>query len=421
MSPVSREQILEAVDEGESRIVGFLSQLIQINSVTGHEGPIQDLIQRTLAGIGLGIDVFEPEPSRLEDLPGYLVPERSYEGRPNVVAIWEGTGGGKSLLLNGHVDTVPLGPEAKWSDGALSGAIRDGRIWGRGASDMKGGLAAMTMAVTFLKELGFRPAGDVILQYVVDEERTGLGTLACVERGYSADAGICCETSDLQIMPACIGRMWFTIRIEGKPAGISSRWDGVDAIQKGMMVTQAIEDLEEDRIRSLTHPLYSENRGALPCAVTMFQAGTFPSIPADHAELRGSMGLMPFEEPEQVKRELERHIAEFTKDDEWLVAHPPEVSTEGGYVASGAEIPVDHPIVRQLEDCYVKADGTEARVAGRMGAADTRFLIESGRTPTVIFGPGITSEMHALNESVPLASLRLATKVLALTVRHWCQ
>ena len=271
--------------------------------------------------MGLELDIFEPNPERLRGYPGFLEPELGFAGRPNVVGVLDGKGGGRSLLLNGHVDTVPLDAEGGWTDGPLSGSVRDGKIWGRGASDMKAGVAAMTMAVDVLHRLQLQPQGNVILEYVVDEERTGLGTLACVDRGYRADAGICCETSDLQVMPACIGRLWFTVHVSGKPAGISASWQGVNAIEKALQVVHAVRELQLTRLADEHHPLYPDNRGALPCAVNMFHSGTFPSILPDKAVLRGSLGLMPYEDPKEVEAQLARQIARMAESDPWLRAN----------------------------------------------------------------------------------------------------
>ncbi len=225
VDPIICGKIIAAVDGRRDRIVSFLRELIRFNSETGREGPIQAFIARTLGDLGLSVDVFEPDASALQGHPAFLPPSLSLEGRPNVVGVWRGSGGGRSLLFNGHVDTVPAEPLDQWADGAFEGAVRDGNLYGRGASDMKSGLAAMTMAVATLAELGLRPKGDAILEYVVDEEWTGIGTLACVERGYAADAGICAETSNLEVTPAAIGRLWFTVELVGKPAGISARWN----------------------------------------------------------------------------------------------------------------------------------------------------------------------------------------------------
>jgi len=413
-------RIIDAVGDRRDEVIAFLQKLIRVNSITGNEAEIQQLIAETFRGMGLTVDEFEPDLESLRGYPGFLEPESPLTGRHNVIGIWRGTGGGRSLLLNGHADTVPFDPIDQWIDGPLSGAVREGNIWGRGASDMKAGLAAMIMAVSILKQIGFSPRGDIILQTVVDEERTGVGTLACVHRGYKADAGICCETSDLQVMPACIGRMWFTIKVRGKPAGISARWESVSAIEKAIKIVHAVDDLEKMRIEDLQHPLYPDNRGALPCAVTMFHSGTFPSITPEDAVLRGSLGLMPYEDPERVEEELKDHVKQVAISDPWLRNNLPEVTTEGGLVAPGAEIPTDHPIVKTVSQAFEEVTGEAPVLSARKGAADTRFLIRQGDTPTVIFGPGVTAQMHAMNEYVPVENLITATGVIALSIQRWC-
>ena len=420
MEKNKRSRIVAAVEESRGQIISFLQRLVQFNSVTGNEGEIQAFIAQTFDDMELEIDQFEPDPELLRHYPGFLEPEQPFTGRPNVVGVWKGTGGGRSLLLNGHVDTVPLETLDRWEHAPLSGELHDGKITGKGVSDMKGGVAAMIMAVHTLQKLGLQPAGDVILESVVDEERTGMGTLACVHRGYTADAGICCETSDLEVMAACIGRMWFTIHLKGKPTGIAARWKGVSAIEKAMKLVEAVDDLEKIRIETLTHPLFPDNRGALPCAVTMFHSGTYPSITPEEATLRGSLGLMPYEDPVKVEQQLRDQIVRIARADPWLRNNLPEVTTEGGYVAAGAEIPVDHPIMQTVSQSFESVTGKQPVHSARMGAADTRYLIRQGNTPTVIFGPGVTDQMHAVNEYMPVENLITATKVIALAIHDWC-
>lgn len=413
-------RIAEAVDAGRAELVALARQLIQIESVTGHEGAVQDFIAGALREMGLNVDVWVPELAALEGHPAYQrVEGLDFRGRPNVVGVWRGTGGGRSLLLNGHVDTIPVEPAAAWTHGPLSGHEAGERLYGRGASDMKGGLAAMTMAVRVLQRLGLRPRGDVVLEYVVDEELTGYGTLSAILRGYRADAGICLETSDLCIQPACIGRLWFTVRLAGLAVGIARHWEGVSAIDKGMKIVQAVKDLEQLRWATLRHPLYPDHRAALPCVVCMFHSGTFPSAVPDAAVLRGSLGLMPHEEVKDVERQLLEQIRRTAESDAWLREHPPVVEfKEVG--ADGAEIPVAHPIVQTLARAHTAVTRQAPVFSGRTGGADTRYLIKHGKTPTVIFGPGLTAEMHAVNESVPVSNLVVATKVVALSIAEWC-
>jgi acetylornithine deacetylase len=284
---------------------------------------------------------------------------------------------------------------------------------------MKSGLAAMTMAVATVLDLKIDLAGDIILEYTMDEERSGNGTLACVYRGYKADAGICCETSSLNIQPACIGRIWFEISIQGKSAGIQRRWEGVSAIEKGYKLVQAVSDLEKIRIDKVHHPLYPDNKSALPCMVGVFKSGAFHSSFPDTCVLKGSIATLPGEDTERVKEEFKNHIAAAVATDPWMKEHPPEV-VFNGYCGDPAEIPPGHSIVTTLSSKFREVTGREPNITGREGAADTRYLIGYGETPTVIFGPGLTEQMHATNEWVNIEDVVIATKVLALTILEWC-
>ena len=413
------QRIEAAVAARRADLVALTADLIRIESVTGSEGPIQEYIAARLRRMALEVDVFEPDLTALARHPAFHpVKGLDYRGRPNVVATWKG-GDGRSLILNGHVDTIPVQPANAWSKPPFSGAEQADAVHGRGASDMKGGLAAMTMAIQVLQDLGIQPGGDVILQYVVDEELTGYGTLAAIQRGYRADAGICLETSDLAVQPACVGRLWFTLTVRGQAVSVTRHWEGVSAIDKGILFVAAFKALELARRTQLSHPLYPDNRIALPCAVFMFESGSFPSAVPDRAILRGSLGLLPHERVEDVKRAVAEQVRRVAEADPWLRQNPPELTFKD-VGADGAEIPPDHPIVRCVAAAYEQATGERPEISGRVGGADTRYLIKHGGTPTVIFGPGMSAQMHAVDESVPVSYLETATKVVALSIMDWC-
>lgn len=285
---------------------------------------------------------------------------------------------------------------------------------------MKSGLAAMTMAMDAIVKSEIRLKGNVILEYTVDEELSGNGTLACILRGYKADAGICCETSSLGVQPGSIGRIWFEIFVRGKPAGIQRRWEGVNAIAKGYKIVEAVSALEDMRIAKLSHHLYPDTREALPCMVCVFQAGSYPSAFPDTCLLKGSMATLPGEDSEEVKRTLVSHIHKVAQSDPWLKEHLPEIKF-AGYFAEPSEIPVGHPIVKAVSHNFKEVTHRDPIISGRNGAADTRHLSKYGDTPTVIFGPGPTDQMHAANEWVYIDDVIAATKVLALTILEWCK
>jgi acetylornithine deacetylase len=415
----ARNRILNTVDAGRDKAIQFLQEIVAIPSVTGDESRIQTFLFDYLKKLGLEVDIWESDWEGLKKHPGYIPVDRGYEGRPNIVGTWKGTGGGRSLLLNGHTDVIPVGNGEGWSDNPWSAKIKDGRIYGRGSCDMKSGVASHILAVDFLKNAGFRLKGDVLINIVIDEEVSGHGTLDTVIRGYKADAGISGETSGLAVQPACIGRIWFEIEIQGKPAGIQRRYQGVSGIELGYKITKAVEALEAKRVATVKHPLYPKPIDALPCMIGAFHSGSFPSSFPATCLLKGSIATVPGEDHEGVKRSLVEHIAKVAAEDAWMKDHPPTVRFVG-YDAQASEIPANHPIVSTVSRNYTEVTGQQAEISGRQGAADTRFLNLYGNTPTVIFGPGSTAVMHSDDEYVSIEDYIAAIKVMALSIYDWC-
>ncbi|GIQ78840.1 ArgE/DapE family deacylase [Bradyrhizobium sp. RD5-C2] len=419
MTDPVRKKIIDKVDASKDHAIKFLQDMVAIPSVTGDEAAIQKHMHGYLTEVGLEVDMWETNWEELKKHPGYRPVDRGYENRPNIVATLKGTGGGRSLLLNGHTDVIPVGNGEGWSDNPWSASIKNGRIYGRGSCDMKSGVASHVLAVQYLKELGLTPKGDVMINIVIDEEVSGHGTLDTVIRGYKADAGISGETSDLFVQPACIGRIWFQIDIEGKPAGIQQRYLGISAIELGNKIVKAVQELEDERVANVKHALYPSAIDSLPCIIGSFQAGNYPSAFPASAVLKGSIGTVPSEDHEGVKQSLVKKIAEVASQDPWMKDHPPVVKFVG-YDAEASEIPVQHPIVRTVCDVYTEVTGKKPTISGRQGAADTRFLNKYANTPTVIFGPGSTAVMHANDEYVSIDDYLTAIKVMALSIYDWC-
>jgi acetylornithine deacetylase len=284
---------------------------------------------------------------------------------------------------------------------------------------MKSGVASHILAVEYLKQAGVKLKGDVFINVVIDEEVSGHGTLDTVIRGYKADAGISGETSDLHVQPACIGRIWFQIDVQGKPAGIQQRYLGISAIELGNKIVKAVQELEDHRVATVKHPLYPSALDSLPCIIGSFQAGNYPSAFPASAVLKGSIGTVPGEDHEGVKQSLVKKIAETAAKDPWMKDHPPVVRFVG-YDAEASEIPRDHGIVDTVSRAYTEITGKQPTISGRQGAADTRFLNSYGNTPTVIFGPGSTAVMHANDEYVSIDDYVTSIKVMALSIYDWC-
>jgi len=255
---LSNEKVCKWIDENRDELIAFLQKIIRIPSVTGDEGPVQDYLNGYLKEMGMETDMFVPNLDELKTHTAYVKESHPYHGRPNIVASIKGSGGGKSLLFNGHVDVIPEGAGENWEHKPWSADVENGKLYGRGASDMKAGVAAYTMAIKAILANSIKLKGDIIAEYVMDEELTGNGTLACVMKGYKADAGICCETSSMKVQPGSIGRIWFEIKVKGKAAGIQRRFEGVNAIDLGYTVTKIVSEFEALRLKSINHPLYPD-------------------------------------------------------------------------------------------------------------------------------------------------------------------
>jgi acetylornithine deacetylase len=414
-----RQKVLAQIEADTGKAIQFLQQMVTIPSVTGDEAAIQRFLADYLTKMGLTVDSWETDWEKLKQHPGYTPVDRGYENRPNIVATWKGAGGGKSLLLNGHSDVIPVGDGTGWTDNPWSGVIKNGRLYGRGSADMKSGVASHIMAVASLQALDLKPKGDVYINIVIDEEVSGHGTLDTVIRGYQADAGISGETSDLYIQPACIGRIWFEVEIAGKPVGIQRRYEGVSGIELGYKIVQAINALEAERVATVKHPMYPSAIDAIPCAIGSFQAGNYPSAFPATCLLKGSIATVPGEDHEGTKKRLVDWIARAAAEDPWMRDHSPNLRFVG-YDAQASEIPHTHPIVTTVASNYREITGKDPHISGRQGAADTRFLNLYGNTPTVIFGPGSTAIMHSDDEYVSIEDYITAIKVMALSICDWC-
>jgi len=185
-----KKHIKTAVNENRDLIVSFVKKIVRTPSLANDEGNVQRIIHEKLNNLNLNSKIIPVIFSELENHPAFNDDGFSPESRINVTAIWKGRSNSKSLILNGHVDVVPTGPENLWNDSPWSGKEIDGKIYGRGSCDMKAGLSSGLFAIAILKDLGFKPNGDIIFQSVVGEESGGCGTLTNIVKGYTADAAI---------------------------------------------------------------------------------------------------------------------------------------------------------------------------------------------------------------------------------------
>lgn len=408
-------RVLAAVDV--DGLVATLGELIAFESWGGRETGIQRDVAARLRGLGMDTDVWEIDLASLRRDPSYGA-EIEREGALGVVGTW-GAGRGRTLVLNGHVDVVPAGEASRWTVPPFRATVRDGRVFGRGSADMKGGLCCALYAVKALRQAGVELEGSVRIQSVVGEEDGGMGTLAAVLRGHTGDGAIVLEPTELVVAPAQAGAASFRVTIPGRAAHGAFRTEGVDPVEKLGLIRGALQALEEDRNRRLRHPLFADHELPYAICVGKVRAGIWASTVAESLVLEGRYGVGIGESCEGARGELEDAIAAAALQDDWLREHPPVVEWWGARYEPAA-IPVDHPLVTTLTTSLAEAAGRRPGVGGMPYGADMHLLVHRGRTPTVLFGPGDVRLAHAPDESVPIAELEAATRALALTVLRFC-
>jgi acetylornithine deacetylase len=421
----------DAVEQRRSRLVELCADLVRIPSEThppgGDEGPVQRYIDQVFTDLGLEVDVFEPwSVPGIQEHPGWW-PGLEYDDRPNVVGRWHGSGGGRDLILNGHCDVVPAGPAALWTHPPYDAVIADGKIHGRGSSDQKAGIAAMTMAVAVLRDLALQLRGDVILQSVVNEELGGYnGTLACCEKGYRADAAIITEPSGLAVAPAAKGGQTYEVTVPGRNAHHAWWWEGKSAFDGAIAVKRALErweQLREDELAGI--PLFSDKRHypkpALADTIWHVEAGDAHIMASpSSARLAFWVDVLPGEDREEVLKRFEQHVLQETAADPFWREHPVTLERALMRPFTGVSVPLDHPVIGSLQRSHTAAHGSAPDVVGMGGATDAMIFNLYSDTPAVVYGPGDLGVAHSPDEYVEIEELVDATKTLALTILDFC-
>jgi acetylornithine deacetylase len=397
----------------------LLQSMVRHASTQGNEREAQLLLAGKLRAMNLDVEVWEPDGDQLAAHPYFYSPRDRFAGSPNVVGVWRGTGGGRSIILNGHMDVVPAGDPAQWRDDPFSGKVEDGKLYGRGSTDMKGGIASLLLAVQALQELGVRLKGDVIVQSVVEEESGGAGTLAAILKGYKADAALIPEPTNMRMFPKQQGSMWFRIEVKGISAHGGTRYDGVSAIEKSMLAVEHIRELEQVRNARITDPLYARNPIPIPINIGVIQGGSWPSSVPDTVKLEGRMGVAPEEELEQAKAEMAAWMERLKEKDAWFGEHPPALDWFGARWIPGSVDP-GHELLRVLAGQYKEVLSREPPVEASPWGTDGGLLTKLGGTPCIVFGPGSTQAAHYPNEYVILDHVFEAAEIIALTLVHWC-
>jgi acetylornithine deacetylase len=426
------QQVTGDIAARADELVALAAELIAFDTTAGplgapsrDEAALQARLAERLSSAGAEVDLWEPGPEVVAG--SRQVPDGfRFDGRPQLAARFPGSGGGASMLLNGHVDVVSSGPPGAWTSHPFRPEVRDGLLFGRGACDMKGGVAAMVFAAEALRRLEVPLRGDLTVCTVSDEEATGAGAIAAVARGVRADVGIVAEPTSFDVWVACRGDVIPTITVPGRlgHAGIEhSDVDGggaVNAIEKAAYLLAALRELHEEwQTRPDHRHVYLSPGHVVP---TVISGGDWAVNVPDSCRMTLHVAYLPAHADDdgwgtRVESEVAECVRRAAAADPWLAEHPPAI--EWSVDIPAAEVDPSHPVV-ELALAAGEAVGRRGRRAGldswHDGATFTRF----GGTPTVAFGPREIKRAHAVDECVPIDDLVACSQALAVAAIRQC-
>ena len=335
--------------------------------------------------------------------------------RYNVYARFPGKTGGRSLMFNGHIDVMPADETDEWTNPPFEPTIRDGKMYGRGTADMKGGLMASVMAVQLLKDAGAELPGDVLITSVCDEEGGGNGSMQAIMSGERADGVVVGEPTSDEMILAHMGFIFFRVEFEGKSCHSGGKRNGVSAIDKAIKVINALNEKEHEWLLTYKHPLLP----APNLNVGVIRGGNAGSTVAGDCMFETCVHYLPrLMSHDQVVCEFMDVIHRVTKSDPWLEAHPPKVTI---YQAGGGfEMEEADPFVESFKRAYRAARGKDVKVVGSPAGCDSRLWKNIAGCPTIQFGPGNLSECHGIDEWISIESYLQSILIYAELILDFC-
>lgn len=408
------------IDQNKTEAFQFLQKLVQQPSVQGNEKSAQDLMIQRLEYSGFKVDSWDLTPEEMATSPYFVSSRTDFENSPNVVGTLKGTGGGKSIIFNGHIDVVPAGDLNKWTRDPFSGHIENGRIYGRGTTDMKGGTLSLLMAIEAIIHSGIRLKGDVLFQSVIEEESGGAGSLDTLLKNYTADAVLIPEPTQMKLFVKQQGSLWFRITIEGTSAHGGTRYEGVSAIEKAWEVHAAILKLEKLRNSKISDPLYANTPIPVPINVGKITGGNWPSSVPDLVVIEGRFGVNPDETIEQAKNDLEICIQQLSIQDDWFEKHPAQLEFFGAQWLPNS-LDQAHEFSQTMITAFEKTMGVKPIIEASPWGTDAGLYGNIANIPALVIGPGVTKMAHYPDEYIELDKMVEAAKIFARLLILWCE
>lgn len=337
-----------------------------------------------------------------------------YTDRYNLYAEFK-NGNGKSILFNGHVDTMPVDNLEDWKYSPLSGTIVDNKIYGVGACDMKAGLMASLMSIQLIKDAGLSFNGTVKFTSVCDEEGGGNGSIVAALSGQKADAVVVCEPTNDEVIAAHMGWVFFKVEVKGISVHSGLKIKGVNAIEKIMKIIDSVNELEHKWLLKYKHPLLPPPSGN----IGVIAGGEAGSTVPNYCYYQTCIHYQPGMSYEQVVNEYVDTIMTRSEGDPWLKNHKPKITIY--QTGNPFEMDLKHPFVKTFKDSYRQVKNKEIKIVGSPAGCDSRTWHNIAQCPTLQYGPGKLEQCHSVNEYVEIEQYLDAIKVYANLILNWCK
>ena len=421
IDPGAERAILAAIDDLRPDAVTLLETLVRHPSTLGNEASCLDAMAAAFDGLDLAHHRIPTNPDTLRHVPGWSPPLIPYAGRDNVAAIHTPRNqAGRSIILQGHVDVVPEGAADLWTTPPFEPTIRNNRLYGRGAGDMKAGLVSIVMAMAALRRAGLQPAAQVQFAAVIEEECTGNGALAVLHALPKPEACLIPEPGPgyAALYTAEVGVVWAWVTVTGRPAHVREMHSGVNAIEAAYVLMERFRAYEHEANRAeRRHPAFQAENHPININFGTLQGGEWNSSVATRAKLGIRVGVMPGHPCQSVQADIERIVAEAAHDERLRGARM-EVAF-GGFVADGCTFPPDRPIAQAVAAAHRRIAGEPVRHYAATGLTDARHYVLHANVDAACYGPDADS-IHGIDESVGLDSMHDVTRVIALVLAQWC-
>jgi acetylornithine deacetylase len=387
--------------------VRLLSDLIRIPSVRGQQQTIAAFLKPRSERLADAAELVVMPDSLMQD-PDYSfrLEGFSYGETANLRLRISGAGAGKSLAFNTHLDVVPETPGQ--TDPFLP-AIRGGRVFGRGANDAKGQVVTLWLMLKALRDLRLRPAGDITVDFVVEEECGGNGTLLVVRNGLKADGCVVLEPTDLQVVHLVRGAVWFEVRTSGVAGHSGSPGSTVSALKEAIKSIESIEKLREELLAvARGHvAMIADHPNPMPVTFGMLHSGNWPAAAPSEAVLKGVFGFLPPFHRQDIQERLREAVSAHRAEVRFSMLNSDPSWLDG-----------DHPLVRYLIEAAGEA-GSRSGPAFMNASCDSWRYTEQLGIPAVVFGPGSISTSHGKEENVSIDELGRAAAALISFIEKW--